>query len=133
MFCSKKTHEKRNQVLLPKIHSFFSSSSSSQNSLFSFPKFLFFLSKAKKSSSSSSQNPKQQHEKHLSSSNTCKSIFTLNDEILILNRFLDFESQTGQNIMTDYTPFYNSFKELLSLKPTQKQLRKRIWKLKQKY
>jgi len=39
----------------------------------------------------------------------------------------------AQNAITDYTLFYNSFKELLSEKPTQKQLRKRIWKLKQKY
>jgi len=68
-----------------------------------------------------------------SSSNTRKSIFTLDDEILFLNRFLDYKSETGQNTMTDYTLFYNSFKELLSVKPTKKQLRKRIWKLKQKY
>ena len=35
--------------------------------------------------------------------------------------------------MTYYTPFYNSAKDLLSVKTTQGQLRKRIWKLKQKY
>jgi len=86
----------------------------------------------KSSSYSSSQNPKQ-HEKPSSSSNTHKSIFTLNNEILILNRFLDFKSETGQNTMTNYTLFYDSFKELLRVKHTQKQFRKRIWNLKQKY
>jgi len=35
--------------------------------------------------------------------------------------------------MTDYTPFYNSFKDLLSVKPTQKHIRQRIWNLKQKF
>jgi hypothetical protein len=84
------------------------------------------------------RNPKQQHEKTFSSSkkqtyNSRKKIFTLNDEILILNRFLDFKSDTGQNTMTDYTPFYNSVKYFLSFKPTQNQLRQRIWKLKQKF
>jgi len=35
--------------------------------------------------------------------------------------------------MTNYTLFYDSFKELLRVKHTQKQFRKRIWNLKQKY
>ena len=35
--------------------------------------------------------------------------------------------------MTNYTTFYNSVKDLLSVKPTEGQLRKMIWKLKQKY
>jgi len=43
-----------------------------------------------------------------------------------------FKSETGQNKMTDYTPFYNSVNDLLSFKPTQKQFRQRIWKLKHK-
>jgi len=112
-----------------------------------FPLISFFISAssslismAKKSScsSSSSQNPKQQHEKPSSSSkkqtsNNRKKIFTLNEELLILNCFFDFKSKTSQNTKTDYTSFYNSVKDLLSPNHTQDQLRKRIWKLKQKY
>ena len=93
---------------------------------------------AKKSSCSSSspQNPKQEKPSSFlkkQTSNSRKKTFTFDDEILILNCFLDFKSNLGQNVMTNYTTFYNSVKDLLSVKPTEGQLRKMIWKLKQKY
>jgi len=93
---------------------------------------------AKKSScsSSSSQNPKQEKPSSFlkkQTSNSRKKTFTFDDKILILNRFLDFKSNLGLNVMTHYTTFYNSVKDLLSVKPTQGQLRKRLRKLKQKY
>jgi len=73
------------------------------------------------------RNPKK-HEKTSSSkkqtSNSRKKIFTLNDEILIFNRFLDSKSKTGQNTMTYYTPFYNSVKDFLALNPLKNNLDK---------
>lgn len=67
------------------------------------------------------------------SSNPYNRVFSDKDEIAILQGLADFKSKTGTDPSTNYPALLDSLKDSLSIKPTIKQVRQKVYYIKQKF